>query len=344
MQHHCEVAPALVRWRLQKSVNVLEKDEPWQREFQEPHDLPPENAFLPLEPRGLREDSRYRIVLTWKAADQQIDLRKLGGSVFDVVKDRRDVVVVVGVRTEALDVTRGRVLPPASRLPLVAPDDSPRSVVLSGQPFKGESESADASEEFRDAALLWNRQKGLRPYQEATCAGARASRLLAGFYGLPVAAFVNFSIIELLATDPRNPNPSSVAVHAVMKANRGRDTSPERLFRQQLWRAGVRGYRTNLRIAGVRPDLVFTRHRLAVFVHGCFWHRCAACAFPLPRANRAFWAAKFRRNRQRDLQKRRQLEAEGWKVVEVWSHEVEALAGARRAVSAIVGVVRKVND
>src|SRR5437868_6390536 len=107
-----------------------------------------------------------------------------------------------------------------------------------------------------------------------------------------------------------------------MLANRGRDTDPELAMRSELWRAGMRGYRTNLRVAGVRPDVVFTRQRVAVFVHGCFWHRCPECAFPLPRSNMAFWAAKFQRNRQRDLEKRHLLETAGWRVVEIWSHEV----------------------
>src|SRR2546430_1275207 len=104
-----------------------------------------------------------------------------------------------------------------------------------------------------------------------------------------------------------------------MLANRGRDTSPELTLRAELRRARLLGYRTNLRVAGVRPDIVFTRHRLAIFVHGCFWHRCPTCAYPLPRANRAFWISKFRRNRQRDRQRRLLLEAEGWRVAEIWS-------------------------
>ena len=116
-----------------------------------------------------------------------------------------------------------------------------------------------------------------------------------------------------------------------MLANRGRDTSPELLLRSELRRAGLRGYRTNLRVAGVRPDVVYTRSRLAIFVHGCFWHRCPICAYPLPRANREFWASKFRRNRLRDRQKRRLLESEGWRVEEVWAHELEGRGSARVA-------------
>jgi DNA mismatch endonuclease, patch repair protein len=128
--------------------------------------------------------------------------------------------------------------------------------------------------------------------------------------------------VPLDATDPRNPAPSSLATRAVMVANVGRGTSPELALRRALRTAGARGYRLNLRVEGVRPDIVFGRQRVAVFVHGCYWHRCPTCRFAVPKSNREFWLAKFRRNRARDRAKRRQLERGGWHVIEVWEHEV----------------------
>ncbi|MBI2757039.1 MAG: very short patch repair endonuclease [Chloroflexi bacterium] len=107
-----------------------------------------------------------------------------------------------------------------------------------------------------------------------------------------------------------------------MVGNVGRGTSPELALRKALRAAGLRGYRVNKSVEGIRPDVVFTRSRVALFMHGCFWHRCADCRYPLPRSNRAFWLAKFRRNRQRDRMKRAHLERAGWRVVEVWEHEV----------------------
>jgi DNA mismatch endonuclease (patch repair protein) len=107
-----------------------------------------------------------------------------------------------------------------------------------------------------------------------------------------------------------------------MVANVGHGTSPEVALRAALRAAGARGYRLNLRVEGVRPDLVFSKRRVAVFVHGCFWHRCPTCRYPLPRSHRDFWLAKFRRNRQRDREKRRRLERAGWRVQEVWEHEI----------------------
>lgn len=122
-----------------------------------------------------------------------------------------------------------------------------------------------------------------------------------------------------------------------MLANVGRGTSPELALRRALRAAGARGYRVNHRAEGVRPDVVFTRHKVAVFVHGCFWHRCMTCRYPLPRANRAFWLAKFRRNRERDRRKRAILERAGWRVEEVWEHEIAHRpdTAARRVLRAI---------
>ena len=143
----------------------------------------------------------------------------------------------------------------------------------------------------------------------------------------------------LAPTDPRNPAPSSLATRNVMLANVGRGTSPELALRRALRAAGARGYRLNYRAEGVRPDIVFTRQHVAVFVHGCFWHRCATCAFPVPRSNRDFWLAKFRRNRARDRTKRRQLEHGGWRVIEVWEHELrDGLGRVVRAITRKVGV------
>lgn len=128
---------------------------------------------------------------------------------------------------------------------------------------------------------------------------------------------------RLVATDPRNPPPTSLATRSVMRANRGRDTGPERVLRQGLRAAGLRGYRISRRVEGVRPDVVFGRSRVAVFVHGCFWHRCPTCSFPLPSSNRDFWKSKFSANRKRDARTKRSLQDRGWTVITVWSHEVD---------------------
>lgn len=114
------------------------------------------------------------------------------------------------------------------------------------------------------------------------------------------------------------PVASSPSVRRVMIANRATDTAPELALRQALRRAGNRGYRLSWKGVPGRPDVAFVGRRIAVFVHGCFWHRCPTCRLPLPKSNREFWKAKFRANRGRDLRKRRALEAQGWQVFEVF--------------------------
>lgn len=116
----------------------------------------------------------------------------------------------------------------------------------------------------------------------------------------------------------RAPAASSPSVRAVMQANRASNTTPERALRSSLRAHGFVGYRLNRQGIPGRPDIAFVSRRIAIFVHGCFWHRCPACALPLPRSNREFWKAKFRRNRERDARKRRELENLGWCVFEVY--------------------------
>ena len=102
-----------------------------------------------------------------------------------------------------------------------------------------------------------------------------------------------------------------------MQANRARDTAPERRLRKALREAGLGGYRLNWKKAPGRPDIAYPGRKVAIFVHGCFWHHCLACHPNLPRSNTAFWARKFELNHERDSRKRRDLERIGWCVIEV---------------------------
>jgi DNA mismatch endonuclease, patch repair protein len=135
------------------------------------------------------------------------------------------------------------------------------------------------------------------------------------------------------------PNPPATNLNALnsMRGNRGRDTSPELAVRAALRGLGVRGYRVSARGIPGRPDIAFTRWKLAVFVHGCFWHRCPHCSLELPKANRPFWRRKFELNAERDERKRRQLEATGWEVLEIWECEAnrDAVSCASRVKRAI---------
>jgi DNA mismatch endonuclease, patch repair protein len=107
-----------------------------------------------------------------------------------------------------------------------------------------------------------------------------------------------------------------------MSRIRGRDTAPEIRLRKLLWQRGLR-YRLAVRISSVRPDLVFTGPRLAVFVDGCFWHGCPE-HYVRPRSSNAeFWARKLLDNVSRDERQTLRLEADGWRVLRVWEHALE---------------------
>jgi DNA mismatch endonuclease, patch repair protein len=125
------------------------------------------------------------------------------------------------------------------------------------------------------------------------------------------------------ATPLVNPRPTSAIASRTMQANRAKDTTPERILRKTLWGCGLRGYRLHSKDVPGRPDIAFRRHKVAIFVHGCFWHRCPRCRLGLPKNNRAFWIKKFRRNRARDQRKTRQLCNAGWTVLSVWECELK---------------------
>jgi DNA mismatch endonuclease (patch repair protein) len=83
------------------------------------------------------------------------------------------------------------------------------------------------------------------------------------------------------------------------------------------------GYRLNWRTAAGRVDIAYPGRHVAVFVHGCFWHRCPSCALPLPKSNTDFWARKFERNVERDSRVESELTSLGWTVVTVWECELK---------------------
>lgn len=103
-----------------------------------------------------------------------------------------------------------------------------------------------------------------------------------------------------------------------MRAVRSIHTSPEMIVRRILHAAGYR-YRLHAVDLPGKPDIVFRRRRQAIFVHGCFWHGhdCPRGA-RLPRTNRAYWAAKIARNRERDDRAMSLLIEQGWSIEIVW--------------------------
>src|ERR1041385_8432636 len=123
---------------------------------------------------------------------------------------------------------------------------------------------------------------------------------------------------------PESPPASSMNARSSMRGNRARDSRPELALRAALRLAGLRGYRIAAKGLPGRPDIAFTRQKLAVFVHGCFWHRCPYCQPRPPKAHASFWRRKFELNAERDDRKRRELEAVGWDVLEIWECELRS--------------------
>lgn len=118
-----------------------------------------------------------------------------------------------------------------------------------------------------------------------------------------------------------NPPPTSPAITKSMRGNKPKDTKPEVELRRLLRSAGFGGYRLHWNAAG-RPDIAYPGRRVAIFVNGCFWHRCPHCEPPLPKSNAEFWSEKFRRNQERDQRKKNELERAGWTVLTVWECEL----------------------
>ena len=114
----------------------------------------------------------------------------------------------------------------------------------------------------------------------------------------------------------------------VMSRIRGRGNKDTELALAKLFRAHrITGWRRNQKIFG-KPDFVFQKLKLAVFVDGCFWHGCPKHATK-PKNNPAFWRRKFSRNKQRDVLVTWTLRRAGWRVLRVWEHELASKNEAR---------------
>lgn len=108
-----------------------------------------------------------------------------------------------------------------------------------------------------------------------------------------------------------------------MRSNRRTDTGPELAARSTLHRRGLRfrkDFRVDLDEIRVRVDIAFPVRRVAVFIDGCFWHRCPKHGTD-PRLNSGFWKRKLRTNVERDARADDALREAGWTVVRCWEHE-----------------------
>lgn len=118
------------------------------------------------------------------------------------------------------------------------------------------------------------------------------------------------------------PIASSDAVSKSMRSNKRRDTKPELEVRRMLRDMGYGGYRLDWKKAPGHPDIAYPGRKIAIFVNGCFWHRCPMCNLPMPKSHQDYWIPKLERNVRRDAEKTGQLKAAGWDVVIIWECEI----------------------
>ena len=123
--------------------------------------------------------------------------------------------------------------------------------------------------------------------------------------------------------DGRAPVPLKETTSRIMSANRAKDTGPELALRQMLREQGIKGYRLHKKDIPGRPDISFGPEKVAIFINGCFWHRCPNCKLPLPNSQRDFWKNKFTSNRKRDRVKLYKLQDLGWQTMVFWECELE---------------------
>lgn len=117
----------------------------------------------------------------------------------------------------------------------------------------------------------------------------------------------------------------------IMSRVKGTNTTPELMFRKLLHSTGLR-YRLHYNLPG-KPDVAIVSKKVAIFIDGCFWHKCPKCFRP-PKSNRDYWEAKIKGNLKRASAVNKKLKRAGWTVVRIWEHE--AAQGIQKRVNKIL--------
>lgn len=112
----------------------------------------------------------------------------------------------------------------------------------------------------------------------------------------------------------------------MMSGIRAKNTKPELIIRKGLFAKGLR-YRLHDKKLPGKPDLVFPKYRVVLFINGCFWHGHACDLFKIPSTNRDFWENKIGTNQANDAKNKELLLVAGWRVVTIWEC---AIKGKRR--------------
>lgn len=124
----------------------------------------------------------------------------------------------------------------------------------------------------------------------------------------------------------------------LMSMIKGKNTKPEMLVRSVCHELGLR-YRLHRKDLPGKPDLVFPKHRLCIFVNGCFWHRHPGCKYAYtPKSRLYFWLPKLAKNVERDLDAQQALNARGWRVVVIWECRTKSREVLRTEIQKIFGL------
>lgn len=112
--------------------------------------------------------------------------------------------------------------------------------------------------------------------------------------------------------------------HEIMSHIKSENTSIELMVRRRLFAMGYR-YRVNYKKLPGKPDIVFTKKKIAIFIHGCYWHGhdCGSRYAHKSQSNKAYWGPKIERTKQRDQEHIKELETRGWKVVVLWECQIK---------------------
>ena len=119
-----------------------------------------------------------------------------------------------------------------------------------------------------------------------------------------------------------------------------KNTAPEIIVRKFLFSKGFR-YRINVKSLSGTPDIVLSKYKTVIFVHGCFWHGHTCRAGLLPSSNLDYWVTKIEKNIERDNRKINELEKLGWNVVVIWQCEIKALKNREIRFSKLISEIER---
>jgi DNA mismatch endonuclease (patch repair protein) len=107
-----------------------------------------------------------------------------------------------------------------------------------------------------------------------------------------------------------------------MQAVKGKRTKLEKRLFSMLAGMSLKGWKQNASNVSGKPDVIFAKQKVAIFVDGCFWHGCPICQRKLPQTNREYWERKIARNVELAKSHNQQLRNDGWTVIRIWEHEI----------------------